>query len=78
MLIAVGKARRRRNECFEKLRLSERKTTSVEGRHCIFSKYPISGHPPRNDLNDEQAIVGGYEDKEVNEELTEKSHYSIV
>jgi hypothetical protein len=39
----------------------------VEGRHCIFAKHPVSEHLPRNDLDDEQVIVGGYEDKEVKE-----------
>jgi hypothetical protein len=58
--------------------LSQRKTTSLEGRHCIFSKHPVSEHLPRNNLNNQQVIVGGYGDKEVKKQLTEKSHYGIV
>ena len=41
------------------------KTTSVEGRHCIFSKHPVSEHPLGTIFSDEQLIVGGYVDKAV-------------
>ncbi len=47
--------------------LWQRKTTSVEGRRCIFSEHPASGHAPRYDLSDEQVIVEGRGDKEVKE-----------
>lgn len=29
----------------------ERKTTSVEGRYCIFSEHPVPRHPPEMNLN---------------------------
>ncbi len=45
----------------------QRKPTSVESRHCIFSEHPASGHAPRYDLSDEQVIVEGRGDKEVKE-----------
>ena len=49
--------------------LLQRKPTSMEGRHCIFSEHSVSGHAPETTLttNDEQLAVGGYGDKEVNE-----------
>ena len=46
--------------------LWQRKTTSVEGRHCICSEHPVFEYPPRIGFSDEQRIVGGCVHKEVN------------
>ncbi len=45
--------------------LWQRKTTSVEGHHCICSEHPVFECLPRIDFSDEQRIVGGYLYKEV-------------
>ena len=58
----------------------QRKTTSVEGRHCICSEHPVFEMPPSDRLQRRTASSSGDTwDKEVNRKLlTEKSHYSIV
>jgi hypothetical protein len=52
---------------FEKLLLLERKTTSVEGRHCIFSKYLVSETTLETTSATNSSSSRGCGDKEVKE-----------